>query len=289
MKIGILILAHSQPEQLKRLVGILKKDFEIFIHIDKRSEIPMDLFSKDNNVHLISQYPTYWGSLNFVLATVELLKRAYEEQCDYYLCISGSDIPIRKNEEIIAAIEKTKDANYMSYTPLPFKDWSLRGGLDRFQLYFENIKNPTKLSLFNWMCRAGRQVQKRICRRKLYPLPYYGGSNWFDLTKETVAYVLDFLRKNPNYIRSFRHTLSSDEVFFQTIVLNSPFSQQTINKTRRYIDWETGPERPRVLQEVDFEKIIVAPDVFFARKVTLDFFTQYERLCNTKRKDSSSI
>ena len=49
MKIGILITAHTNQEHLKELVGILKKDFSVFIHLDKRSNLDPKIFAQESN------------------------------------------------------------------------------------------------------------------------------------------------------------------------------------------------------------------------------------------------
>ena len=267
MKIGVLILAHSNPDHLRLLVDLLKKDFALFIHLDKRCSIAPDIFEKEKNVSVIKRHPVYWGSYNQILATADLYQMAYEAKCDYYLFISGSDLPIRTNREIMAEIERNPQTNYIDHGDLPLSFWPLNGGLDRMQLYWEDLKNPQVISPFNRFCGFCRSVQKLFhLRRRLFrDLIYYGGANWANLSKETVEYVLQFMRDRPEFIRSFRYTRTADEIWLQTIVLHSPYSSLTVNDTKRYIDWSTGPEYPRILRIDDYEAIRQS-SAFFARK-----------------------
>jgi hypothetical protein len=267
MKIGILILAHNHLEQLKLLVDILKTDFYLFIHIDAKSDLPEDCFSSEPNVWVIKKYKVYWGSNNQILSSLELFKMAYAQHCDYYMFISGQDFPAMLNHEIISEIEKNPQTNYLDYGRLPRKRWLLQGGFDRMQLYWENLNDPKNVTKLNHFCGLCREIQKRLhLRRKLLPgITYYGGVNWANLSKETLTYILNYLEEHPEYLKSFRHTRTADEIWLQTIVINSPFREKTINDPRRYADWYKGPEFPRTLRIDNYDDIIHS-DAFFARK-----------------------
>ena len=267
MKIGILIAAHSNQEQLIRLVNVLKKDFEIFIHIDKKSSIPVNLFKREDNIHTIKSHEVYWGSFNQVRATLSLLELAYQQGCDYYIFISGIDVPIKTNQEIIDEIRDNPQAIYMDYAALPRKDWNHRGGLDRIQLFYENLKNRDKFTPYNLSWIIFRRFQKYLnLRRKLLEINYYGGINWINFSKEIVEYILEYIKNNPRYIKKFEYSLCGDEIFFQTLIMNSKYYDKVHNNSKRYIEYDSGgPENPRILRTKDFDKIMTS-DAWFARK-----------------------
>ena len=63
-----------------------------------------------------------------------------------------------------------------------------------------------------------------------------------------------------------------DEIFFQTILLNSPFQRMAVNDNLRYIEWPNPDSgSPVILCKGDFGKLISSPKLF-ARKfdVTVD-------------------
>jgi hypothetical protein len=64
----------------------------------------------------------------------------------------------------------------------------------------------------------------------------------------------------------FRNTYVPDESFYQTSMMNSRFGNNLVNDNRRYIDWTTGPERPRVLRMEDLPRLRES-NALFARKV----------------------
>jgi len=267
MKTGILITAHTNPDHLKQLVDILKEDFSIFIHLDKRSRIDLDIFNQESDVHVIKAHKVYWGSYNQILATLDLFKLAYEHNCDYYMLISGSDLPIKKNQEIIAEIQRNPKISYVDYAELPRKDWPLNGGFDRLQLFWDNVGKPNSISFLNRFFSLFRYIQRLLhLRRKLLSVKYYGGANWVNLSKEAVCYLLDFIEKRTEFLKSCRYTRCADEIWVQTILLNSPLCDQIENNSKRYVDWSSGPEYPKILRMEDYDKILQS-NGFFARKI----------------------
>jgi len=265
MKIGVLILAHSNPEQLKKLISALTPDFEVFVHIDKKTSIPVD-FVQHPKAHIIKKYKIFWGDYSITRATIDLFDMAYRQDCDYFLLISGSDLPIKTNREIIAEIEEDPLKNYVEYATLPWSAFNLEGGLDRLRLFWEtprgaNLYYRIKGKAFS-IFRA-LQVKFNL-RRKLLPITYYGGSEWLNLSREATGYIRDYIARNPDYIRKFQYTKISDEIFFHTILMNSPFAPKTVNDNKRLIIWE-GRQSPKVLTIADLDTI-TASKAFFGRK-----------------------
>jgi hypothetical protein len=94
----------------------------------------------------------------------------------------------------------------------------------------------------------------------------FGGSAFWCLSRECVEYVLSFVEQNRKFVRFFRHVLIPEEIFFQTIVLNSPLKESLINDDLRYVHWPgDSPAHPAILREDDFESIAES-SCLFARK-----------------------
>lgn len=146
MKIAILILIHQYNEQQKRLVAHLSNDFDVYVHADARSEIPVDSIRQNERVFPFSEYKVYWGSFNQVLVTLFLLKKAHEKNYGRYVLISGSDVPIKPNAEIAKFFENT-DAEFLAFEEFPRKCWK-NGGYDRIDYFYANQYSRGKCPVF---------------------------------------------------------------------------------------------------------------------------------------------
>ena len=99
------------------------------------------------------------------------------------------------------------------------------------------------------------------------------GSNWFSITDELARYVL----KKREWVRdTFRYTLHSDEIFLQTLTINSSFrnnlyykifDDDILRSSMRLIDWTRGNKKgsPYIFRLSDLEMIKNSP-AMFARK-----------------------
>lgn len=98
----------------------------------------------------------------------------------------------------------------------------------------------------------------------------FGGSSWWMLNQKSVAFILNEIRQKPKLIHFFSLCSCSDELFFQTIILNSPLLPTVINNNYRYINWSDAEKgrsnSPNNLNETDFE-LIAGSGNWFCRKV----------------------
>jgi hypothetical protein len=94
--------------------------------------------------------------------------------------------------------------------------------------------------------------------------PFGGGSYWC-LRKECVQYIHGFVEGNPRFINFFKYVHIPDEMFFQTVLLNSPYKEKIINNNLIYIDWSRDREMPALLNTNDFKNILDS-QCLFARK-----------------------
>jgi hypothetical protein len=264
VKIAVMIMAHTDEAQLRALVDSLKQDFWIFIHIDAKSDIPDNTFEQNKNVWTIKKHTIYWGSPQMVYATVDLLRLAYSWGCDYYMLISGQDMLIKPAKTIVSEIERGP-INYLDYDPMPKKDWPMNGGMDRLTLFWRLNSRRAGNSRFNITSLLRRIQQIAGIRRRLFPLKYYGGASWFNISREIAEFIINFIDENPAYLKQFKHTISADEIFFHTLIMNSGLESKVINNDKRYIDWTSGPERPRTMRLEDYDRIMASDD-WFARK-----------------------
>jgi hypothetical protein len=259
--IAIMLLVHSNENQVNRLIKHLASDFDIYVHIDKRSSIKIE---QNKNIFVYKKYPTYWGSFNITMATLFLLKKAYNKGYARYLLISGQDLPIKTNNEIKAFFEK--DSNeYINFGKIPENGWPNMERVTKYNMD-DKYHGCEELVKYNLLYRFHRKIFRIINKYFFRRLDYdfYGGANWTNYTHECVRKIFEYLEKDRKYIKRYKWTSCSDEIFFQTI-LNKIEGITIINDSLRYVDWETGPEYPRILRTNDYEKVIES-EKLFARK-----------------------
>ena len=90
-----------------------------------------------------------------------------------------------------------------------------------------------------------------------------------DLTDDCVSQIMQYLDKNKFFLKKFKFTRCADEIFFQTIIKNFVSGICIEEKSLRYVDWESGPEYPRILRLEDYDKIMKSGCIF-ARKININ-------------------
>lgn len=275
MKLAFLILAHRSPEQVIKLVNslIYEKDVTIFIHVDAKANGVFEVLKNEfrNNPGVVFtpfRYKVYWGSYNQIRATVLLIKTAVQfGKFDYYSLISGQDMPVKPLAEFKEFLSQNCGKEFMIHFKLPDSgNWGECGGLDRLQLFWVDIKIQRYSYSFRKLNKFIHKLQGALRYKRKLKYEFYGGFNWFTLSKEAVSYIVNFLDKNKAYLKRYRYTGCADEIFIQTILMNSPLKENMVNESLRYIDWASGPEYPKIMRMEDFNTLTGSNRVYFARK-----------------------
>lgn len=271
MRIAFLVLAHKNPGQLCRLIGLLLRyeGATVLVHVDLGSpeafqRIRADYEAEPRVVVLRDRYRVHRGSFAQILATAALIEAATQlDGIDYGCLISGQDLPIKPISSFASYLEAHQGQEFLQYFELPSERWT-GGGLHRMHYYHFDIEgHPYRTQVLNE--RIAR-LQDRLHYKRRLRGRYYGGSNWFTLTGRALSYVCDTLRRDRRFLAQFKHTHCADEIFVQTILVNSSFRDSIIPDDLHYIDWTSGPEYPRVFRTEDVPRLLASQDKFLARK-----------------------
>lgn len=248
MKIAYLILAHNNPGHLRRLIGALREDWtDFYVHIDRKAPTGMfDALGAEPRTHFIAErVSACWGGYSLVQATLNLMAAAMAEASapDRLVLLSGADYPIRSNRRIRDFFEGSA-TEHIGMMKMPSPDG--RKPLARLEtLYFEAARGaymPTRV-LFTQTNRLLEGRYKRNYRPVLGDIQPYAGSQWWALTREAARYILDdFIPSHPRLVRFYKRSLIPDEMFFHTILGNSPF-HGNVARNLTYADWSKGLSR----------------------------------------------
>lgn len=274
MKQAVLITAYKNFEHLQEIINFFDHDFSIYIHLDKKSRISEgELIKLKNNIqvkHVSRKYNVNWGGFNHLKSILHLCEIAMKSKDVFYFhLISGHDFPIKGLKAFKGFFLNNKESQYIDIFDMPSPGWSGNGGMNRleyFNLYdFFNAKiDKQHVSILRLLI-----IQKKLGFKRSYPskMPkLYGGSTWWSLSRECLSFVLNYTKNNKGILNRFKFTLCSEEFYFPTVIMNSPFSSKVERSNLRYIDWNSrNGNYPAILDETDYEKLRTS-EAFFARK-----------------------
>lgn len=269
MRQAVLITAYHDYEQLERLADYFDSDFEVFVHLDRRSpRLPNDLASR-TNFHVYRRYRVRWGSVNHLRAILLLMKSALEcQDVVFFHLITGSDYPIPSLSEFKRFCESHRHENFLEFFKLPRPLWGGEDGLARVNYYWpQRWLQPAKSGsmggrLTNLIVKLQRKLGMRR-RFRFFNGNLFGGGTYWSVSREAVNYAITFLKDHPNYLRRFRGTKIAEEICLPTLWANSGLP--LTNNPLRYIEWGTEASPP-VLTEKSYDKII-SSGCLFARKM----------------------
>jgi hypothetical protein len=267
IRVTYIVLAHTGASQLCRLIERLDGDHARFlIHIDKRS--PRSVYDATRralgtNPHVTflqrqSSRRTTFGLVGVPMNALSVLVRE-GSHFDYAILLTGQDYPVKSTEAILAHLEENRGACFLHSFPMGdpgLSDWP-----------------PTEVSRYRdwhfWI--DGHHARIRLNRSIPGGLEPFGGSMYWGLPREAVLYITDFIERERQFVRFFRHTSTPDEMFFQTILMNSPLRDRVTTMSApccyglHYIDWLPGQAHPETLGLSDLPRLRSTP-ALFARK-----------------------
>ncbi|MGZ2368711.1 beta-1,6-N-acetylglucosaminyltransferase [Ancylomarina sp. YFZ004] len=278
MKQAILITAYKNFEQLKELINEFDENFNIYIHVDKKSRLTKKAIREITNIsnvkYFTQKYKVNWGGLNHLKAYLKLSEKALlHNENVYFHLITGQDYPLKSNEYIKNMLFNNQDKklNYMGFFKMPAKCWR-NGGMDRLEYYnLYDLFNAKSSFESKWIGRT-RRIQKGLGFKRSvnFCKQLYGGSTYWTIHRDTLQFVIHFTKQNPSFLKRFKFTFCAEEIYFQTIIMNSEHADKVVNDDLRYVDWETGRGGyPAFLDENDYESIIKS-NKLFVRKIDPD-------------------
>ena len=263
MKQVFLIAAHKDPGQLNTLVQQLADPaFLVYVHLDRKSAIdPSDLHP---NARLVEERgEVRWGGFSQVRATLNGLRQILREQPDFdkVLFLSAQDFPLLPNPLLKRELARLRECELIETTAVGPEGWNV--GF-RYQFFHHEGQFFKRL-----VCGLANALLRLTGLRRRMPdgLVPYGGSCWWALSRGCVAEVLRLAEAHPRFLRLCRKVECPDELFFQTLVMHSPYATRVLSDNYRYVQWpQQGARNPKVLDAADFERIR-ASNAHFCRKL----------------------
>lgn len=295
MKIAYLMLVHNNPRLLDAAIRTLRSEgCAFFIHVDQKADIQEfsnvgapDVFFCEGRV------PAYWGEFSLVQATLALIRQALAAPAgyDYFVLLSGSDYPLRSGAYVRAFFEQNRELEFMNLVKMPAPGFPL----SKINVLRYSSDKPVRRFVARALAKLG--LARRDYRKYLAGLEAYSGSQWWAISREAAHYVVEFAKSNPHLDEYFRDTFTSDEMYFQTILGNSPLRSR-MRRNLVYFDWPAPGNHPLLLNDehVSYfeaqDRIWIqdewgAGEVLFARKFSdgrLDLVKRIDEMIKLKEE-----
>ena len=280
-----LIIAHNNFNQLKLLLELLDDSRnDIFLHIGKDvHNVDLSQFTsicKSSPLYLANKRMIgYWGGKSLVDITLLLLKQVLEtSDYAYYHLLSGVDLPIKTQDYIHDFFEKNNGKEFVGFDPAYLTDKEYRENTIsrvRYHHLFTYLYLLRKYGgllsrgsgfIHTYLDGASVIIQRLfgVDRISKLNLEIYKGAQWFSITQNFAKYLVG---KQLQIEKLVKHSFCADEIFVQTIIMNSPFqeslSSNTTEGTMRHIDWKRGG--PYTFRYADLDELMQS-DKLFARK-----------------------
>ena len=274
--IGFVILTHSNPRQISRLIRTLNAVYNhppIALHHDF-TQCSLEL-SLPANVRIVQPHVvTAWGRFTLVRATLAGLSTLYSDSRKprWFALLSGACYPTKQAGQVIADLDQGGYDAYIHHelidalTPRrTYHDicfWRYFGlqvpllhSTGNPEADFKNIQTPHLLGRFSPYVLRNIQC--------------FAGAQWLTGKSEVAEYILGWANEN-SWLANYLGTRPApDETYFQTILCNSRRFRLSGNNYR-YIDWSLeGTAHPKMLEREDLPNIL-ASGAHFARKFAPD-------------------
>lgn len=277
-KHAYLIMAHNNFEILEKTLKLLddeRNDF--YIHIDKKVKNfdfeKFKSFIRKSKIFFTDRIDVKWGHFSQIQCELILLKEATKNNYSYYHLISGVDMPIKPKNEIYNFFENNKGKEFINFQSKIYNEKFN----NRFNVYhlFPNSSRSKLKKILILIEKFSLLLQKllKVNRIKKMSIKFQKGDNWFSITDNFAKYILE----KEHWIKNaFKFTSCCDEIFLQTLIINSFFQENLYNKEfdnnsiysiKRYIDWNRGT--PYIFRKEDFNNLINS-EALFARKFDLN-------------------
>lgn len=284
-----MIMAHNQLELLSILVFCLQHERnDIFIHVDAKVEDKeyreavqsIKSIVSRGRVFFVGRKSVRWGGYSQIDCELHLLKAAVNQgEYAFYHLLSGVDMPLKPQEQILRFFDDNQGKEFIS----------MKIGeehRERLQYYYplqecDGMRNSKMLRKMGTVFLIMQKIF-RINRIHNKKLKLAKGANWFDISDELARYTVS---REGEIKAFFSHTLCCDEMFLQTIFVNSELydrnklvyfsdkqentGQKEESSNMRYIDWKRGG--PYVFRDEDYP-MLISSGCLFARKFDYEVY-----------------
>jgi hypothetical protein len=259
-QIAYLVLTHGLPYQtIDLLWSLWREEDAYFVHIDRKSpNLAMAgigaVAAAYPNIHLVPSDICTWGGFSLVEGALRCLRAALiaDRSWSHAALISGTHLPLRRAASLAAMLDP--DCCYMNFheidldaaNRIPADWWS--GVASRLTYEYQEV--------------PGLGHIRGSAKPTTSGVTFFWGSQWWILSRRAAELVCS--SSHGPLSEYFRSSAIPDEIYFQTILANSPLREQLRSRQLIWQRW-SGNGRPLLLTDQDLRQALTSNQLF-ARK-----------------------
>lgn len=252
-RIAYCILCHKYTPVLAELVHQLDAPGNgLFVHVDGKADIgAFAPLQETGRVRFIEpRTKVYWGGFGMVESTLRLFSATRDGDFRYVVLISGDTLPLCPAETIRTVLREAyaRGRQFVDTNPSVTPEEIERVRLRRFCP--DKSTFARRLQRFAMKCtmHADNPFFDRLP-------PLKKGSQWIAVTDHARDFIFEYLAAHPDYRRAFRYSHCADELFFQTLLGDSPFAEHNANYSLVHTDWSAPAAHPKTFTTSDLPRL----------------------------------
>ena len=99
-----------------------------------------------------------------------------------------------------------------------------------------------------------------------------------------MQYVIDFTAEKSTIYKRLHNTNISEEIYVQTVLMNSEHAENMVNDPLRFMDWENGNGFGPAFLTLENYNEMVSSNSLFARKIAIDEQELIQKLRSQKNR-----
>lgn len=251
LKHAYCIIAHNEPRLLEVLMGMIDDGRnDIFLLLDKDADLSAcNIRTERAGLYLVPRMSIYWGDISQVKAELSVFSCAFEHgPYAIYHLISGVDLPVKSQDYIHDIIRKHPHTEFIDFAYGVHNSKDLVRKTRYYHCFipyrFSHKKNRMVRNLASLCGRLLLCFQQFLRVRRSFDMPIRKGANWCSITHELCGWLV---QRKDYILKTFKYVLCPDEMFVQSLVMDSPFKDNLYHPTNkgdscnlRAIDWNRG-------------------------------------------------
>ena len=295
MKVCYLIQTYKNPEQIYRLVKLIKNttsnSFIVISHNFSSCNLNISLFKSLENVEVIPNNGVMMGSFGIIQGYFDAVNWLLDQKIDFdwLINLTGQDYPTQPVFKVEKLLSSTDYDGFIEYYDVYSKQspWSRKLVNTRYLYSYKHFKEYLSPRL-KYMLRPIKHIVNNcqpfirldysyglIVGRKNFShllnknFTCYGGSFFSTLSRDCVTYLHNFVRENSRVLDYYKKTFIPEESLIQTVLVNSK-KFNLCNSNYRYTDFAGSRHgHPNILTSKHFPAL-TQDSIHFARKFDIN-------------------